>query len=192
MRQRSPVRFCRQIGKNLLFFNCPFRNVNECDRKIVLPQPLVLILGPKNKLASLEDSHNYTYNWRNIHYVFMENSTYIYSIYLHIKTIMFITRKIYVVWWKSHSKIQQIRLWKCINYSSIVMWKIKWQAYARMEVILIYACPVPKFLDNLRIMALIRQRHFVWSGVMGGGVGKSWRVKREHPPAPSPLLSLFL
>lgn len=51
-----------------------------------------------------------------------------------------------------------------------------------MEVILIYACPVPKFLDSLRIMALIRQRHFVWSGVMGGGVGKSWRVKREHPP----------
>lgn len=154
--------------------------------EIVFPQPLILILGPKNKLASLEESHNYTYNWRNIHYVSMENSTYLYSIYLHIKTIMFITQKIYVVWWKSYSKIQQIRLRKRINYSSIVMWKINRQAYERMEVILIYACPVPKFLDNLRIMALIRQRHFVWSGGLWEG---GWK-ELESEKRTSPLLPL--
>lgn len=73
---------------------------------------------------------------------------------------------------------QVTKMYKLFIYSDV---KIKWQAYERMEVILIYVCPVPKFLDSLRIMALIRQRHFVGSGLRRGGVGKSWRVKREHP-----------
>lgn len=109
--------------------------------------------------------------------------------YSYIKTIMFITREVYFLWWKAHSKIQQIRLRKCINYSSIVMCKIKWQAYERMEVILIYACPVPKFLDSLRIMALIRQRHFVWSGFRGGGWKELEGEKRTSPCSLSPTTS---
>lgn len=70
--------FVDKFVQTFFIFNSLFRYDNKGDRKIVLLKPLVLILGPKKKLASLEDSHNYTYNWRNIHYVFMENSTYLY------------------------------------------------------------------------------------------------------------------